>query len=871
MTMSSGSPYRHDASSAVAVLGAGALPALPFAPVRRPEIIARLDRAMAEAGHTVLLTGPAGAGKTVLLADWTARLGARRGEVTVGWLAIPDRPARAADLWSAVAEALGLPAVLVTEGALAAPAGYAERLVEALRERATPTVLVLDDAHLLTDPMQLAALELFLAHAPITVLVAGRFDPPLHWHQLELARRLTRIGSAELAFGSRQIARVFDQHHVRLTEPEIAIVAGLTQGWAALVRMAAIYLSAHAGDRETAFTALARPAHAVADFLVVELMDTLPEDTLGFLLATAVPDRFCLPLAEDLAGPGAPRILDELLRANFPLHAVAHGDLLWYTYHPMLRAYLLAERAHTRPDLLAEGHERAARWFAAADMLRPALDHTVAVPGAPGLAGFVREHGPRMVFQGAGLPLIEAAERVPELAGDRFVRLLRAAAAVVAGEIVAAEVYLESAHASGPDAVAAPETWQAALDQAVSVGAAVAAGAAVPAGRRAPLVTGEPDLDCFTALHCAVAEVYGGEPARGTAALRHVLVTAEHRGLHRIALHARVAEAVAEGMLGRVGRMGELAGRAVACAPAGDLSSRADLATAHVVAAYAAFLRGADAARPLPVPTGEPTDSTVPAPLGHAALLRDLLDFDHAADRCVAADRIVRHAHRLLDEAPIVPATGGLVTQVVWLLLRLQAKSTAAKLVEHATEVLGRTPDTVIAAAALTEYGQRPAATVELIEPLLAERDLHPLTEVTAWLLAGVAYDRLGRGGRVHEAFERAVAAAVGENLVRPFLDVPAAVDILDRFGGRFGLYDTFVGQIRGHRGAHTATGSAHLTDTELIVLRQLPSGMTAVSIAADMGVSVNTVKTHLRGIYQKLGVNARSAAIAHARTVGLL
>lgn len=870
MTMSSGSPYRHDASSAVAVLGAGAArPELPFAPVRRAEITARLDRAAATAGQVVLLTGPAGIGKTVLLADWAARLGARRADLTVGWLAVPDRGVRAAELWSRIAEALGLPTVLVTEDALATPAGYADRLAEALRRRPTATVLVLDDAHLLTDPMQLAALDHFLTHAPITVLVAGRFDPPLHWHQLELAQRLTRIGTAELAFGARQIARVFEQHQVRLSESEIAVVAGLTRGWAALVRLAAIYLAAHAGDRETAFTALARPAHAVADFLVVELMDTLPTDTLDFLLATAVPDRFCLPLAEELAGPQAPHILDELLRANFPLHAVAHGDLLWYTYHPMLRAYLLAERQHTGPALLARAHELAAHWFAAADMLGPALDHTVAVPGAPGLPAFVRTQGPRMVFEGAGGALIEAAERVPELAADRFLRLLRAAAAVVAGDMVAAEVYLESARGSGSGAVMAPESWSAALEQAVVVGAAVAAGAEVPAARRIPLVTGEPDLDCFTAAHCAAADVYGGEPARGAAALRHVLVASRHRGLRRVALHVQVAEAVAEGMLGRVGRMGELAGLAVAGAPGGDPAGRADLATAQVVVAFAAHLRGEDTAALLPALSPATVDSSLPAPLGHAALLGELLDFDRATDRCVAADRMIRRAHRLLDEAPVAGATGGLITRIVWLLLRLQSRSSAGRLVEHATEVLGRTPETTIAAAALADYGQRPAAVLELIEPLLTDRDPHPLTEVTAWLLAGVAYDRLGRG-RVHDAFAHAVGAAVGDHLVRPFLDVPAAVDILDRFDGRFGLFDTFVAEIRAHHG-RAATGSAHLTDTELVVLRQLPSGMTAVSIAADMGVSVNTVKTHLRGIYQKLGVNARSAAIAHARTVGLL
>jgi len=105
--------------------------------------------------------------------------------------------------------------------------------------------------------------------------------------------------------------------------------------------------------------------------------------------------------------------------------------------------------------------------------------------------------------------------------------------------------------------------------------------------------------------------------------------------------------------------------------------------------------------------------------------------------------------------------------------------------------------------------------------------------------------------------------------LARPFLDVPAADELLARIGARFGHYAALVDRVRAYRG--TTAGAPQLTDTELVVLRQLPSGMTAGNIAADLGVSVNTVKTHLRGIYQKLAVNARAEAIAQARVLGLL
>ena len=61
------------------------------------------------------------------------------------------------------------------------------------------------------------------------------------------------------------------------------------------------------------------------------------------------------------------------------------------------------------------------------------------------------------------------------------------------------------------------------------------------------------------------------------------------------------------------------------------------------------------------------------------------------------------------------------------------------------------------------------------------------------------------------------------------------------------------------------------LTDAELTVLEQLPSGRTALQIAQDLGVSINTVKTHLRAIYAKLGANSRADAMLRARRIGLL
>ncbi|MGS2806085.1 LuxR C-terminal-related transcriptional regulator [Nocardia sp. MW-W600-9] len=849
------------------------VPELSFAAVRSADLSARLDRAHAGAGHTVLVSGPAGSGKTVALVDWVTR-SRRVRSATIGWLTVTESLAAGGELMPALAQLLDRSADLAPDGALRTPVDQAAELIDAMAGAVDRAVLVIDDAHLITDPLQLAGLEYLLAHLPgaVTVLIAGRFDPPLRWHAMELAGKLTRIGVAELTLSPERIAQLFAQHGCLLDEDELAMVHSLTRGWAALVRIAAIYLAAHAEDRDTALTTLARPSHAVADFLVAELMQSLPPETLEFLLVTAVPARFCLPMAEELAGAHAARILDELLRANFPVHTVADAGELWHSYHPLLRAYLQAEAAHTRSDRLPALHRRVAGWFCAAALPAPALEHVMAEPGTPGLVPFLRDWGLRMVLDGTGHLLLTAVDHVPEVAEDSYLRLLRAAVAVEAGEISAAEVYLEAAHVGpGEESRIVPAAWMVALDHAVSAGVAVLVGDAGSTRWPLPPVTGHPDLDCYAALHCGCAEVAGGEFDGGVAALRHAIVHAEEAGLGRTAVRARTAVAVAAGHSGRVGEQRALAAAALDCAARHDLGGSAEAAFAAIVAAYAAYQQGEPVDRPLAaLPVEAAFDTATPAPLRQAAILIGVLSFGAAADRAAAATTLCKQTHRLIDESPTLAGTAALVTDVLWALLRLQSRTDAQQLVDHAARVLGPAPEVVVAEAALAVYTHRPTAALALLEPLLA--GVPPANSglsVTAWLLVGVAADRLDRPRKVDEAFEQALALASGEQLIRPFLDVPGAAEMLDRLGGSFGRFDAFVDLVRGCRGP--AAGAPQLTDTELAVLRQLPSGMTAVNIAANMGVSVNTVKTHLRGIYQKLGVNARADAIADARRIGLI
>ncbi|WP_227978992.1 LuxR C-terminal-related transcriptional regulator [Nocardia spumae] len=848
------------------------MPKLSFTPLPLAEAQARIDEAMAGGGRTVLICAPAGTGKTVLTADWVAR----RSGCRIGWLTFTGRRGESADLWHAIAGSVGLSDDDVNGPDLTSPLAEPALLVDRLAELPGRTVLVLDDAHLLTDPLALAGLDYLVTNAPagLTIIVTGRFDPPMRWHVLELSGRLIRLSARELALDEVLIARLLDQHGLDPDGDEIATIQQLTCGWAALVRIAAIYLAADPQDRPTALATLACAPHAISDFLVGELLTALSEDALHFLLTTAIPEEFTVDLATELAGDSAAATLENLLRNNLPIKCVARNGELWHSYHPMLRAYLLAEAARSVPDRMQPIHRTCSTWFIDTRMPSAALHHVLAEPGRPQLSRFLREHGPRLVFGGDGPAFFARLDDIGELADDQFVQQLRIAEAVGRADIAAATAYLDRLLAEPYSASAlVPTSWLTILREAVTADVAVATGNRPAAPNLTTLTpTGHPELDCYIVLQLSNAYLHRGDIAPGESGLWHALALAERAGLGRFVVEAATRLALCGGFDGHLTVMCERAEYAVELG--GKYGLRTDPAITHARAmiAYVRYLQGAaldphaaqlpTSVRSSPVPVGD----------RHAHAVFRLLEFDSTADRFPIADALRLQLLEILADRTPSAQSGDLILHAVLALLRIQSRVSAQTLVERAVAVLGHTPDVVVAEAALSEYAHTSSTTLELLRPLLNRcEELRPVPAVAAWLLYASACDHLDRPVKAYEALSNALGRAAGDRIVRPFVDVPGIVALLDGSVGRFGHHDRLVEQIRSHPLARTAAHSPRLTETEISVLRQLPSGMTTLNIAEGMGVSINTVKTHLRGIYHKLGSGSRAAAIARARELGLI
>ncbi|WP_067722508.1 LuxR C-terminal-related transcriptional regulator [Nocardia yamanashiensis] len=856
------------------------IPRLAFAPIPRRDLLDELD-AVAETpdGSVLLVRSPVGTGKTAVLAQWAARARRQRGaRRRVAWLTVDQQSP--ATLWQQLRTRLGF--VNPAHGPFDTPLAAADALAGALAECGERALIVLDDAHLITDPPTLAAVEHLLLHAPPTVMivVAGRFEPPIRWHLLELSARLRRWGAIDLAFSAAETRRLCGDQGCELADAELATLLELTRGWPALVRLSAVYLTARQDDSAAALTALARLPASIADLLAAELIDTLSPDLRMFLTYTSVPAEFTEQLADELVGGGAGHRLQELERSNFPLTSVVRGTEIRFAYHPMLRAYFRAELDRLGPDLAAELHLRTSLHLQSTREPEAALPHVLAMPNRQPLLAFLREHALHLTISGHGASLFEALTAIdPALPADPYLRWLRVVDALVHGDTGAARAHFEAMRERPDDQESlASAEMRTALAAAVTCELAVTTGLALDDRFVADALpaTGHADLDGYARIETATALVVRGDLAAGEERLRQGLAVAELSAQPRLRVRALTRLSVSAALAGAVTTTRQRAEHALELARTHALLDTPEAVQATALAAFGAYVQGDPAENEAIARTlAEHTllDGSLGATGGwQAHLIGSLVAFDTADNKIEAADRLRHSFVRVLDTSPVPATSAGLIALVVWPLLRVRETYEAQLLIEQSRTALGDSPEIAIARAALAETAHRSRGVLELVDPVLAEEvPLHPVHRVTAWLLHAAAHHALDDVTRARDGVEHGLRQAAAERIARPFLEVPGALTLLDRFTGSFGRYDAFATRLRHHPLARRRTGHSTLTGTELKVLRQLPSGRTMQQIADDLGVSINTVKTHLRAIYAKLGTNSRVAVLGAARSSGLL
>lgn len=311
--------------------------------VARPRLHRKLTASTATKGSgpgpVGLLSAPAGAGKTLLLADWAREYSRASPDVALAWLTLAERDNNVSILCESLAEAIATSVdaagqrLPVQTGSRPPVEQWLAHFAETLETHERRTTLILDDVHTLHDPMSIGLLDRILTQTPgnLSIIVAARYEPPLTWHRLALDGRLTRFASTDLAFDRSEITAIFGEYDITLRDDELAIVENFTKGWGAVVRLTAAFLAGRSdiGDALDEFTHTPRP---IADFLVDEVLTSLPEHVTSFMLRTSVVDSFSAQLAETLTDSNALSEIDSLIQFNFPVTRTDSADhTTWFS------------------------------------------------------------------------------------------------------------------------------------------------------------------------------------------------------------------------------------------------------------------------------------------------------------------------------------------------------------------------------------------------------------------------------------------------------------------------------------------------------------------------------------------------------------
>jgi LuxR family maltose regulon positive regulatory protein len=882
------------------------VPRLPPRYVSRPRLLAQLDRA-ADLPLTLLCAGP-GAGKTVLLADWVRHTRAR-----VAWLNPTAADAEPRRFWRLLESALP-----DCDAGCAAPLGTAPKpgldllqmLFSQVPDSADQLVVIIDDAHVLTDAGLLYSLDrLVRGRQPgLRLILAARSDPLLPLHRYRLAGQMLELRAADLAMTPTEIGQVLAAHGVSLPKRDFDILAARTEGWAAGVRLSAMRMEGT--EHPASFVSqLALDPGSIGEYLVDEVLRRLPSPHRGLLIETSFLDEVTGPLADAVTGmAGCGDMLADLARDNsfvIPLDPLQTR----YRYHQLfgeILRYLLQRRDGEAVRALKK---RAAAWFEANDDLGSAVRWAVQAGDGPRVAALLARGGLADAFARrqdlSGLGLRELVPLTPpedEASGQDSgtsgpsdpdgAHAAQATETAIASSVLAA-VFADPDSAADelerfrarrpqqaldPDLLATCDLVELILGQKAFDAEAVDAAASRLLGRGGdaddPKPPATPGLRAAVLLAQASTHLWHGRHQDVGGLLDEALVEARRDGADVLELEVLGMMAYVGTFWSRTNRAERAAQQAHALRKEKSLSTPPALELASVMRALVAGDLGTQARNLQQI------------------LLSDTVGSDPGLVPALAlgqAGMLVAHGHEAEARAILHEAAGRRTPPVLAVHsdIMLADLDTSLGRPRSALTLLDRYRGTEFA---ILTAAARARAHLALSDPRRARDCVRSvLTTPSAQtgrfalveaLLCDARITQLsGDRGRTLEILLRAIELAQGE-VVLPFLHVK------DTFGALLARHPDVASRWPAPLLPPPGTTAAAalipaprsprdlpepLTQRELTILRFLATSMSTVEIADELCLSVNTVKTHLAAIYRKLPASRRRDAVLRARELELI
>jgi LuxR family transcriptional regulator, maltose regulon positive regulatory protein len=864
--------------------------------VSRPRLFERLGAAE----RVVHVSAPAGSGKTFLLRSWIAAegLGDR-----VAWMSVGREEHDPQAFWLSVLDSLRGTCVGSEwlRELTAAPdldgATVVRRLLEDLGSLDERLWLVIDDLHELQAEEAIRQVGLLLASAPpqLRLVLLTRRDLRLGLHRLRVEGELTEIRGEELRFSLEESRALLEAAGVRLSDGALESLVDTTEGWAAGLRLAAMSLASDPEPERFAASFSGRE-RAVADYLLAEVLERQPEEVTRMLLRTSILERVSGPLADRLTGcSGSERILWALEDAGAFVVSL-DAERSWFRYHHLFADLLALELRRTAQQELPGLHAIAAEWMAEHGYPVGAIRHAQAAEDWGLATRLLADNWFGLELDGLLATGRQLLSRFPAgmVRANPELAVLSAAAERFGGSLDEAERYLRLAET---EVSCVPEDRRdrfelalaftrlsvarirvdldAAGEAAQQLLAYIGAAPTVAPGLR------EGDLLAMTLTEVGIAAMWAGRLEEGERHLDLALVEARRAGRPRLEILALAHRSIAG--IFRVQRTAEEgATEAIELARKHGLEQDPAVAVAYIVVGAAHVWRGRvdEAEHWLELgESGLAQDEANAAPGLVLYASRALLEFSYG--RPAQAMTYLRAAERL-EMSLVTPHAWKLRARGAQLraLIRLGEIDRAEQSFDEMDPDLRAAPmmRVVLAELRLTQNDPEgaSAAVAPIVDGTLAVPA--PIFEILALLLEAIARDALRDAGAASRALERALEVAEPGGLLYPFLLHPAP-DLLERQSRLGSTHAALIAEILNLLSGHTPAARPEdaeplqeaLSETELRVLRYLPTNLRGPEIASELFVSLNTIRAHLRNIYAKLGVHSRADAVKRARELGLL
>ncbi|CAN5506162.1 hypothetical protein BH10ACT1_BH10ACT1_11720 [soil metagenome] len=831
-----------------------------------------------DGGPLIVVTGPAGAGKTVLVRSWLETL--ERG--TWAWIAADPEDRTSERFWSTVSAAVmaqvpemgGAALDLLATGATgqAAKRSLLRDLTDWCGGRAF--VIVIDDYHLLASAEVDAQVTYFVEHLPDSCrfVVTSRGEPRLALGRLRVRGELTEVRGVDLAFRPTETADFFAAFEPSSIDRSTTDgLTARTDGWAAGLQLAALAMR-RAADPAEFLARFGGSNSEVASFLLEEVLDRQEPAVRSFLLATSILSSFNPELAAAVTGdPESARILRHLDGEELFVLPLDGADG-WYRYHHLFGELLLRELCVERPDDVLSLRGRAAKWLAGHGQPAEAVEQALAAGDRSAALELVRDHHTELANRGDSPLVLRVLDDLHESElvtdPDRAVELVSALG--FAGMPGAALVMLERLKDALPATTSSSTLGRLALagalsaagaghlEEAIRLGGEAKEhfGGALPgnaAGVRLPLFLGR----CFT-----LAERFDEAHTH----LREARRRATHGSLPAWVVDGSIAQALLhEGRLHEAKALADAAierwrGDGAPANPAASDALRARAALHAEAGEYShAWHLLDEAASAIAAHARSGTTTTVLTVAARADLLRATGSPAEALETLSEIDGGWEH----YPPGPLLDSVLAEVEAVAAITCDDLARAERAS-----RRLVGSAAVIMQARISLARGGAESVAAA--LDELSA--DAPPVRRIQAQLILGSA--TRDDPDRAAHHIQSAVHLALDAGYAEVLLLDRGLLPLLDSYAQRTSNPNlNRVLQRADRRGLRAALPGTpeRPTAREMDLLRLLPTHLSNQELSTELAVSLNTVKSHLKSLYRKLGADCRSDAVARARSADLI